>query len=333
MNILLTSVGRRSYLVKYFKEALKEYNGKVHVANSTNISPAFNVADKCVVTPLIYSDFYISFLLKYCMENSINAIISLFDADLPILSKHKKEFENIGVKVLVSDEKVIHVCNDKWEMYNFMRNNQINVPKTYINIEDFKKDMIFPVILKPRWGMGSIGIYTAEDLYELNILYKKVKKEIESSYLKYESKQTSDSMVLIQEKLVGTEYGLDVINDLNGKYKNTIVKQKLAMRAGETDVAQVIKNDDLTKIGEKISKLMNHILNMDIDVFFSNGKFYILDMNARFGGGYPFSHIAGVNLPKAILRWLNNENVPESFFRVEIGVCSHKDIEIVKINK
>ena len=38
MNILLTSAGRRGYMVNYFKEALGE-QGEVHVANSTK---AFN---------------------------------------------------------------------------------------------------------------------------------------------------------------------------------------------------------------------------------------------------------------------------------------------------
>lgn len=55
MNILFTSVGRRSYLVKYFKEVMGD-TGEVHVANSSAISPAFLVADKAVVTPLIYDD-------------------------------------------------------------------------------------------------------------------------------------------------------------------------------------------------------------------------------------------------------------------------------------
>lgn len=53
MNILLTSVGRRSYLVKYFKEAVGR-NGQVHVSNSNAITPAFMHADKSIVTPLIY---------------------------------------------------------------------------------------------------------------------------------------------------------------------------------------------------------------------------------------------------------------------------------------
>ena len=33
MNVLLTSVGRRAYMVKYFKQALGN-SGQVHVGNS-----------------------------------------------------------------------------------------------------------------------------------------------------------------------------------------------------------------------------------------------------------------------------------------------------------
>lgn len=65
LNILLTSSGRRSYLVNYFKEALNR-QGLVHAANSTDISPAFHAADRTVVTPLIYDENYIPFLVSYC---------------------------------------------------------------------------------------------------------------------------------------------------------------------------------------------------------------------------------------------------------------------------
>ena len=52
MNILLTSVGRRAYMVKYFKEALHE-NGEVHVCNSDDLTVAFQYADHCFISPLI----------------------------------------------------------------------------------------------------------------------------------------------------------------------------------------------------------------------------------------------------------------------------------------
>ena len=168
LNILLTSVGRRSYLVKYFKNELNGI-GKVFVSNSSDLSPAFQVADDYVVTPLIYDDNYIPFLLNYCKINNITVIISLFDIDLPILSKNKKLFEENGINVIVSDYEVIEKCNDKYLTYKFLVNNGLNAPKTYTDINQARNDLRnkkldFPLFVKPRWGMGSISVYSADNM-------------------------------------------------------------------------------------------------------------------------------------------------------------------------
>ena len=76
---------------------------------------------------------------------------------------------------------------------------------------------------------------------------------------------------------------------------------------------------------------LRHIANLDVDVFMKEDIPYILEMNARFGGGYPFSHMAGINLPLAIVKWLNGEEVDKSLLVENVGVLAHKDIEIVKI--
>ena len=36
---------------------------------------------------------------------------------------------------------------------------------------------------------------------------------------------------------------------------------------------------------------------------------YILELNARFGGGYPFSHMGGCDLPRAIVEWVSGREV------------------------
>lgn len=336
MNLLFTSVGRRSYLVEYFKEVLGE-KGEVHVMNSSDVSPAFLVADKAVVSPLIYDDKYIPFLLEYCMENEIHAIISLFDIDLPILSLNKKKFEEIGTKVIVADHDKIEKCNDKWNTYLFLKENGISVPKTYIDLEAVKADiqngvLHYPLIVKPRWGMGSISILEAENEEELEVFYKKVKRNIMKTYLKYESQEDDSFCVVIQEKIEGQEYGLDVINDLEGNYVTTVVKKKYAMRSGETDCAITVQDERAGEIGEKLSNLMAHPANLDVDIFVTDENYYVLEMNARFGGGYPFSHMAGVNLPKAIIKWLKGEPVESHLIlSPEIGVMSQKDIKIVRL--
>ncbi len=333
LNILLTSVGRRSYLVEYFKNALNG-QGKVFVGNSSEFSPAFQVADDFVVTPLIYDDSYIPFLKMYCTKNKIDAIISLFDVDLLILSKHKKEFKDIGVTVLVSDYEIVRICNDKWATYKFINSIGLDTPVTYLSVETALEEihngkLNYPVIIKPRWGMGSIGVFEAENDKELQVLYEKVRKIISQTYLKYESVKNIEEGVLIQEKLMGHEYGLDIINDLQGKYINTVSKLKYAMRSGETDCAKIVLNQDLKSLGEKLSRKTQHIANLDADVFYSRGQYYILEMNARFGGGYPFSHMAGVNLPMAIVKWLKGEEVDNTLLKEKDNILVQKDIRMV----
>lgn len=335
MNVLFTSVGRRSYLVKYFKEALNG-SGKIHVANSSEISPAFQVADASVVTPLIYDIEYISFLKQYCKEHQIDAIISLFDIDLPILAEHKKEFEDMGVQVVVSDKIVVDICNDKWKTYQFLRDNGFKTPKSYLDIEQVLSDiekglMNYPVILKPRWGMGSLSVMQADNEVELKVFYEKIYREIQNSYLKYEAQESLENCILIQEKLNGQEYGLDVINNLAGEYQNTIVKRKNAMRSGETDCAETVYFEEAEILGKTLSEKMKHISNLDVDIFRVDNELYVLEINARFGGGYPFSHLAGVNLPAALIDWLQGQETDKNNLTYEVGVLGQKDIQIVRL--
>jgi hypothetical protein len=335
MNILITSAGRRGYIVEYFKKALKG-NGEVHVGNSSPFSTAFAYADRTVITPLIYSEEYIPFLLSYCKKYSITMLISLFDIDLMILAQNKKKFEEEGICVIVSNSEVIRRCNDKWETYLFCKSENITTPRTYIDLQKAKNELKtgnlqFPVIIKPRWGMGSLQIYSADNLEELETLYKKCKRDIRKTYLKYESDADIENSVLIQERMVGQEYGIDIINDLQGNFQRAIAKKKYGLRAGETDCAEIIKNKEMDEFSEHLAKILGHIGNLDVDAFVSNGKIYLLEMNARFGGGYPFSYLAGADLPSAIIRWVSGEKLNGELEGVRYGKIMHKDIRFVDL--
>lgn len=336
VNILLTTVGRRSYMVEYFKKAL-DGAGEVHAANGTAQSPAFRVADKSVVTPLIYDDNYIPFLLSYCKENKIDAVISLFDVDIPVLSKHKADFAAIGATVITADPWVTEICNDKWKTYQFLCENSFAAPKTYLTPDTAIADIAagklsYPLFVKPRWGMGSIAVFEAENETELRVFFEKTKRTIGKTYLKYESDADMEQCVVIQEKLCGTEHGMDIINDLDGNLCNVIVKQKLAMRAGETDSAVTVDEPEIKALGEQLAAIFRHPGNVDVDVFKTEHGAYILEMNARFGGGYPFSHMAGADLPQAIVNWLRGEEVSADLLSAKTGITAQKDMHLVYLD-
>ncbi len=330
MNILLTSAGRRTYLVNYFKNALAG-TGLVYASNSV-LTYTLLQADRYVITPNIYDESYVDFLIKFCKDEDITAIISLFDIDLPVLAKNKILFEENNIKLIVSEERVTQLCNDKWKTFNFLKSIGINQANTYLSLSETKKalakeEIFYPLILKPRWGMGSIGILQAENEEELDIFYKKLHRDIFNTYLRFESEIDRDACIIIQEKIKGKEYGLDVLNDLNGNYVTTIAKQKLAMRAGETDVAQIVDNTPFEKLGKRLSENLRHIANLDVDCFLTDkGEIYVLELNCRFGGQYPFSHNAGVDFPKQIIEWLKGKTTDLSLVTPQIGVISCKEL-------
>lgn len=336
MNVLLTSVGRRAYMVKYFKDAVGG-DGTVHVCNSDDLTVAFHYADYSVVSPLIYDENYIPFLIDYCRKNEIDIVVSLFDIDLPVLAKNRDKFLEIGTKVIVSDERLINICNDKWKTYQFLKDNGFNVPKTYLSLQKVlmaldSGEIQYPIILKPRFGCGSIGVSVAEDEMALLYYFRRNSKVIGRSYLKYESQSVPETETIIyQECLKGQEYGADIIADFKGNLENIVIKKKIAMRAGETDIAELTENEAIYTELKKLFSFTKHIANMDCDVFLVDGKPYILEMNARFGGGYPFSHMGGCNLPKAIVEWSKGNDVSEELFKVQTGNIGYKELFITKI--
>jgi carbamoyl-phosphate synthase large subunit len=297
MNILITSAGRRSQIVKYFQKELCEI-GLVVAADSNPYSSAIYEADKHYIVPKVDSEFYIDTLIDICGKEKICAIFSLIDPELSILARNIKRFEKIGVKLLSSSSEVCRLCFDKFEMFEFCRKNNILYPKTYLSISDFKnaylkKEIEFPVLTKPRFGSGSICMNIAHSLNALEIFFN---QGVE---------------VIIQELLVGQEYGVDgYIDFMSGEIVSVFVKEKLEMRAGETDKAVSVLDRDLMEKCSYIIKAIGLTGQIDMDFFKANNSFYLLDINPRFGGGYPLAYECGCNFPGYILRNLTGKSNP-----------------------
>ena len=108
--------------------------------------------------------------------------------------------------------------------------------------------------------------------------------------------------LMIQEYMDGTEYGIDVYIDMiSKKVVSVFIKKKILMRAGETDKSVSVKNNELFDLVINFVKKLGFIGQIDIDVFEKNGKFYISEVNPRFGGGYPHAYECGCNFPKYMI--------------------------------
>jgi carbamoyl-phosphate synthase large subunit len=328
MNVLLTCAGRRNYLVQFFKEALGS-RGQVFAADACSSAPALQDADKAFLVPRVNHPDYFDTLALICQKYQVRLLFPLNDLELPLLARQRKRFLGIGTLPVISSPTVVDLCFDKWATLQFLNSCGLTVPKTYASLIEAHRALaqgkvVYPLVVKPRWGTASIGIEYAEGEEELELSFRLVRKRLDRTFLADVSSTDPERCVLIQEHLHGQEHGLDIINDLEGRYVTTFVKRKLAMRAGETDRSVVVKNHRLEKLGKIIGQRLGHIGNLDCDVFVNEENCYVLEMNPRFGGGYPFSHLAGANLPATLIAWANEESPHPSWLAVKPNVMGAK---------
>lgn len=334
MNILFTCAGRRTYLLNYFRENLSK--GDKIIATDMQLSaPALQVADIRLQVPSVDTPDYVDITLGICEKYEVTVLISLNDLELPILAKNKSRFERIGVHAIVSDSEIITICFDKYKTAQWVESIGLLSPRTYISVASVKEALSmgligFPLFMKPRWGSGSIGLETVSDMNELVTTYELLKKKIKRTILSAVS--VEEENIIVQEKLTGAEFGLDVMNDLEGNNIAVSVKRKLAMRAGETDKAVTVDIPEVGEMGRKIGRSLRHIGNLDVDIMQrDNGDYCVLELNPRFGGGFPFSYEAGVNMPKAIIEWVKGNKVEPSILHPIYGKTFSKNDYLMEI--
>jgi carbamoyl-phosphate synthase large subunit len=321
LNILVTSVGIRGYLIKYFRKALKN-KGKIFAADCSKYAPALYDADYYFILPSISEKNYIDELLKICLVNNIKAIVSLNDKELPILAQSKNKFINKGIKLIISNPRVIDICYDKYSTYKFLKENKFPFPKTFISIDEALKEikaktLKFPLLIKPRKGSASLGI-------------KKVfnKKDLQNKFKEEEN-------LFIQEFLQGDEYGIDVFCNSNLLPVSIFVKRKIKMRAGETDKAITVYDIKMIGFINNLIKKLGIYGPGDIDLFKRGNEYIVMEINPRFGGGYPMSHAVGAEFPEKIIKLISEEPLQPDLIRYPNNVVMMKQYGIVikKFNK
>ncbi len=296
MNILITSAGRRVSLVKAFKEASKKLNlkSKTFITDLyPKIAPSSYFADDSFKIGLFSDKNYIDDLLDICLNNQISVIIPTLDSELILLAKSKTRFKANGIDVVISDLKLIEILRDKIKTNIFFNSLRISTPII------FNKDNIkFPVFLKPLDGSNSKGIYKADNI-----------NEIKPSDLE------SKNMMILEniDNDIYDEYTIDLYYDKKSNLKCVVPRIRLKVVGGESNQGVTKKNQVFEYVKGKFSFLDGAFGCLTLQVF--SNKLNPLDIigieiNPRFGGGYPFSLNAGANYPEFIIReYILNETL------------------------
>jgi carbamoyl-phosphate synthase large subunit len=330
MNILLTSVGRRSYLVRYFREALQG-GGTVIGANMYANAPGMCEADEAVVVPASHEPTYVDVILDVCRTHNIGMLCSFHDLDVFILGQHRDRIAKAGVIPVLPDPDWARICLDKYECGLRLQKCGWGIPWTSPTLKETKAALAdgrigFPLMVKARLGFGSLGLHRCHSLDELEAMHRKVRAELEDSVLQRFCPLPPDQMVITQEVIDGPECCVDIVNDLQGGYVTHFACRVHAMRAGESDSVTTIDPSFVGDLPQKLSRVTKHPGIWGIDLMVHHGMPKIIDVNPRFTGDYPFQHISGANIPAALLAWARGEEPSPGWFEPKIGVHGYKDL-------
>lgn len=333
MNVMLTCAGRRNYLILDFRRALGG-RGRVLAGDMTHHASALHEADEKLILPPIDRPEYVDVLLDTCKKKAIGLLVPLNDYELPILAARRGDFLAEGTIPLVASPTVVDQCLDKLKTNTLAEGLGLRIPETFTDLGAAMDaldsgSVDFPLFVKPRWGSSSVGLESVGDRHELELAWRLAQLRVETVGLR--GQLNAEQGVLIQQGLSGAEYGLDVVNDLEGAYQTSFVKRKIGMRAGETDRAEVVHDSGLEDFGRKIAEALGHPGIVDCDVFLHDDEPALLEINPRFGGGYPFSAAAGADLPSALIAWCQGIEAPQGWDRVEFGVTGSKCDRVVRV--
>lgn len=286
-NILITSAGQRVALVRGFQETLKRFfpGGKVYTTDmNPKLAPAAYVSDGCFEVPRCTSEDYIESLLTICLGNDIGLIVPTIDTELAILSANKEIFANQGIFVSVSDYEFVMMCRDKRNTGEFFEKHGIRVPKP---IDKYHPS--FPMFAKPYDGSLSTNLHyikNADDLTE-EIL--------------------SDPKLLFMEyidKEVYKEYTVDMYYGKDNKVKCIVPRERIKIRAGEINKGLTEKEPLTQYLLDRLRTIEGCIGCICIQLFLNpqTGDVVGIEINPRFGGGYPQTYAAGGNYPEYLIR-------------------------------
>jgi len=285
-NVLITSAGRRVSLVRAFQKEAMNFNSQIKIY-TTDLNPklasACQISDQSFQICKVTNDEYIKDLIKICIDNHIGLIIPTIDTELLILVKNISRLQNEGISTVISDITIIENCRDKRKIHQFFDN--LGLRRATDIAQPFTQ---FPIFVKPYDGSRSQGIYIINNELELTSEILSNKKNLFLEY--FDNKEYK-------------EYTVDLYYNKASELISVIPRERIFVRDGEVNKGCTRKNEIVGHIKRIMPciKGMRGCITLQVFMHTVTKEVIGIEINPRFGGGYPLSYLAGANFPKWII--------------------------------
>ena len=287
VNILISSAGRRVSLLQAFRDALARLGiaGCVFAADASRLSSAAWAADESFLVPECESEEFLPEMLRLCASRNIGLVIPTIDPELEVYASSRHRFLDAGTTVAVSCPETIRITTDKMATYRWLTEHGFPTADTR-RIADalaVSAGIALPAVVKPRQGSASKGVQWVTDRRALSQL---------------------DGDYVVQSAARGKEYTLDVLVDGAGHAVCAVPRLRIEVRSGEVSKAVTVRSAPLQSLALTVAEALPGAYGaINIQLFWDQETRVatLIEINARFGGGFPLSWHAGGRFPQWII--------------------------------
>ncbi len=283
INILMLGAGKRVSLCERLIASGKSMGIEVSLFayELDNLVPIASLAT--IVVGLRWSSPEISnHVVDVIKKYNIDLVLPLMDEGTVFLSKIKPLIasEKPETWACVSSPDICACFLDKKLSEAWFLENNVPVPR-------LKDGPTFPMLAKSRLGYGSRGIHHLQSREALAAFER---DHVATSYL-------------YQPIITGQEYTIDAYVTRTGKILGCVTRQRWEMLGGEVNKGKTLREDALINECHRILSIggFEGPITLQAIKSQSDGEFYFIEINPRFGGGVIHSLQAGARFDLAVI--------------------------------
>lgn len=279
--ILLCSSGRRVELWDLFEQAIQDVGVRWRVIGMDSGGCATGHARGPVFrVPLVGSSEFKAAVDEIVRRECVRLIVPTIDTELPVFAAGR-----FAAPAAISSPETVAIAHDKLETARFAVDCGIPVPETRL-FSDAPLE-VGTWVVKPRFGSSSVGLRLDVGRFDIGAI----------------AEAAARVPHVAQRQLRGAEYTVNFFVERDGRCATAIPHRRLATRSGEVSHGLVVRHpriEQLTRtLAERLPGAYGPLCAQFIDDEVTGVA--LIEVNARFGGGYPLAHRAGARFPQKLV--------------------------------
>jgi carbamoyl-phosphate synthase large subunit len=271
---------------------------------------------------------YFEILSEVIRRNDVGLVFVTTLPEVEFFLRSRTHLQMPGVHFVLPDEKLFHLCMDKFRLFRFLQKKGIPIPRfdRISSISDSDRVDYYPAVLKKNSHTGaSDHIFVAFDRFELRHLSAYLlHRNIDVFVQEYMGDETNEYSLSVTTDAAGSPVGsIAMRRAFSGSLSYKLSYENRGRRypiSSGISQGEIVLDHQLTQQAVYISRALNVRGSLNIQGKYVNGVFFPIDIHPALTGSVYAKALVGYNEPLYYVnRYLYGTETDLSVFPIGIG--------------